>query len=298
MITVIGSINLDLIATTAALPKPGETVSGTHFQSAPGGKGANQALAAARSGASVRMVGAVGEDSFAGEAVTLLKDGGVDLSAVKTAGSTTGIALITVEASGENVIVVVPGANGEVAEQDVAKAGIAGGHLLLQHEIPLVTVKAALMAARKAGTTSILNIAPWNENAAELLPLADIVIANETEFDLAADKLSLAGDSREQRMKSFAETTGRIVVVTLGADGILVATPERQFSVPAYPIRPLDTVGAGDTFCGYLAAGLDSGLNLEHACRRAAVAASLACLKPGAQPAIPLAADVEKALAE
>ena len=293
MITVIGSINLDLIATTAALPKPGETVSGTHFQSAPGGKGANQALAAARSGSSVRMVGAVGEDSFAGDAVALLKDGGVDLSCVKTAGSTTGIALITVDASGENVIVVVPGANGEVLERDVIGAELSGGHLLLQHEIPLATVKAALIAARQAGTTSILNIAPWNEKAAELLPLADIVIANETEFDLAADRLELTGEDRPQRMKTFADTTGRIMVVTLGADGILVATPERQFSVPAYPIKPVDTVGAGDTFVGYLAAGLEAGLELEAAMKRAALAASLACLKPGAQPAIPMSDEVD-----
>ncbi|PYE87452.1 ribokinase [Phyllobacterium leguminum] len=289
MITVIGSINLDLIARTMHLPKPGETVSGSDFQSAPGGKGANQALAAARAGARVRMVGAIGNDAFGGESMALLDEGGVDLSLVRKAEVATGIALITVEASGENVIVVVPGANGTVSLGDVKAAGLSGGHLLLQHEIPLATVGAALKAARENGTISILNIAPWRDEAADLLPLADIVIANETEFDLAASRLKLEGADRESRMADFAAKTGRTVIVTLGADGLCAATPQEAFAMPAYPVKPVDTVGAGDTFCGYLAAGLDMGLALKAACRQAAIAASLACLKPGAQPAIPFA---------
>ncbi|GAB1580664.1 ribokinase [Phyllobacterium phragmitis] len=292
MITVIGSINLDLIARTAQLPKPGETVSGSDFQTAPGGKGANQALAAARAGGQVRMVGAIGDDAFAAEALALLNEGGVDLTLVRKTDMATGIALITVEASGENVIVVVPGANGTISQEDVTAAELSGGHLLLQHEIPLPLVKIALEAARASGTTSILNIAPWRDEAAELLPLADIIIANETEFDLAADRLKLDGTDRETRMADFAEKTGRTVIVTLGAEGLRVATPKARFAVPAYPVTPVDTVGAGDTFCGYLAAGLDTGLDLKDACRRAATAASLACLKPGAQPAIPFAAEL------
>lgn len=292
MITVIGSINLDLIARTVQLPKRGETVSGSDFQTAPGGKGANQALAAARAGGQVRMVGAIGNDAFAAEALALLDEGGVDLTLVRKTDMATGIALITVEASGENVIVVVPGANGTISQDDVTAAELSGGHLLLQHEIPLPLVKIALEAARASGTTSILNIAPWRDEAAELLPLADIIIANETEFDLAADRLKLDGTDRETRMADFAEKTGRTVIVTLGAEGLRVATPEARFTVPAYPVTPVDTVGAGDTFCGYLAAGLDAGLDLKDACRRAATAASLACLKPGAQPAIPFAAEL------
>ncbi|RCS24875.1 ribokinase [Phyllobacterium salinisoli] len=292
MITVIGSINLDLIAKTAQLPKPGETVSGSDFQSAPGGKGANQALAAARAGAEVRMVGAVGNDAFGKEALALLDEGGVDLALVRKADTATGIALITVEASGENVIVVVAGANGMVSQRDVEAAELSGGHLLLQHEIPLATVKTALGAARASGTTSILNIAPWRDEAAELLALADIVIANETEFDLAADKLELGGSDRDERMADFVEKTGRTVIVTLGAEGLRVATPRTRFTVAAYPVKPVDTTGAGDTFCGYLAAGLDMGLELKDACRRAATAASFACLKPGAQPAIPFSAEL------
>ncbi|MBE0693432.1 MAG: ribokinase, partial [Aquamicrobium sp.] len=149
MITVIGSINLDLIATVDRLPKPGETVPGSSFATAAGGKGANQALAAARAGAGVRMIGAVGADAFAGEALSLLEKGGVDLSGVARAGEPTGTALILVGGDGENMIAVVPGSNGTVGAAAVDTLRFAKGeHLLLQHEIPLATVDRALDAAR------------------------------------------------------------------------------------------------------------------------------------------------------
>lgn len=296
MIVVIGSINLDLIATVERLPRPGETVPGETFATAPGGKGANQALAARRAGAEVKMVGAVGNDAFAGEALALLRDGGVDLSKVRTTETATGIASILVEADGENIIAVVPGGNGEVNEDDVAASGItAGDYVLLQHEIPLGTVEAALTAARQTSAISLLNTAPFRKEAAGLLGKADYVIANETEFDLYAEALCLGGADREARMRDFAETTGRTVVVTLGAEGVVAATPTDFLRAEGLTIDPVDTVGAGDTFCGYLAAGLASGLNLADALRRAAVAGSLACLKPGAQPAIPFAKDVDAA---
>jgi ribokinase len=210
LITVFGSINLDLIATVDRLPKPGETVPGDGFSTAPGGKGANQALAAARAGADVRMIGGVGRDSFAGEALALLGEGGVDLGLVRESHAATGIALILVEKAGENVIAIVPGANGTVAAGDVAAAGIASGeHVMLQLEVPLAAVEAALDAAREAGATAILNTAPFRAEAGGLLAKADHVIANETEFDLYADALGLAGDGREQRMLDFVERTGR-----------------------------------------------------------------------------------------
>jgi len=298
MITVIGSINLDLIARVDRLPAPGETVPGQRFDTAPGGKGANQALAARRAGAGVRMVGAVGRDAFAGEATALLAAAGVDLALVDGADAATGVALILVGADGENMIAVVPGANGTVVREAVAAAGLAkGGMVLLQHEIPLATVEAALDAARMAGATSILNTAPFRAEAAPFVGKADYVIANETEFDLYADALSLAGGSREQRMRDFAGRTGRAMIVTLGADGVLAAAGDESFHVPAMKITPVDTVGAGDTFCGYLAQGLEAGLPLRDAIRRAGVAGSLACLKPGAQPSIPAAGEVAAALA-
>ncbi|WP_274630368.1 ribokinase [Arvimicrobium flavum] len=297
MITVVGSINLDLIAAMDRLPEPGETVLGNNFATAPGGKGANQALAAARAGAKVRMVGAVGRDSFAGEAVELLKAGGVDLGRVAEIEGATGIAVIFVGGDGENVIAVIPGANATVDAAAIRNLEFAPGeHILLQHEIPLAAVEAVLDSGRAAGSVTLLNTAPFRADAAPLLAKADYAVANETEFDLFADVLSLPGGSREERMRAYAATTGRAIIVTLGGDGVLAATPQEFLKVAAMKITPVDTVGAGDTFCGYLGAGLDSGLPLGEALRRAAAAGSLACLKPGAQPAIPLSAEVDAAL--
>jgi ribokinase len=296
-ITVVGSINLDLIATVERLPAPGETVTGGDFSTAPGGKGANQALAARRAGAQVRMIGAVGKDAFAGEALSLLEGGGVDLSHVGRMHAPTGTALILVDAKGENVIAVVPGANKSVLSGDLAAAGLKKGeYLLLQQEIPLETVEGALKAAQKAGAVSVLNTAPFRAQAAAFIGEADYIVANETEFDLYADALSLPGGDRTRRMAAFAERTGRTLIVTLGAEGVLAAAPGEAISIPALKVKPVDTVGAGDTFCGYLAASLASGLPLERALRRATAAASLACLKEGAQPSVPLAAEVDRAV--
>jgi ribokinase len=297
LIIVVGSINLDLIANVDRLPAPGETVRGSGFATAPGGKGANQALAAARAGAKVRMVGAVGKDNFANEALALLRDGKIDLSGVGETFASTGTALIMVADDGENVIAVVPGANDSVVTGDLSKAFMKKGDVvLLQQEIPLQTVDAALDAARAAGAVTVLNTAPFRAEAAAFLGKADYVVANETEFDLYGEALSLSGRDRPARMRDFAGTTGRTIVVTLGGDGVLAATPADLLMVPALNVTPVDTVGAGDTFCGYFAAGLSSGLPLDQALARAAAAGSLACLKPGAQPAIPLAKDVEAAL--
>ncbi|KQU79176.1 ribokinase [Mesorhizobium sp. Root102] len=299
MIIVIGSINLDLIANVDRLPSPGETVGGSAFTTAPGGKGANQALAAARAGASVRMVGAVGKDSFAAEALALLRDGKVDLSGVAETFASTGTALIMVDDDGENIIAVVPGANASVLPGDLAKAFLKKGDVaLLQHEIPLATIDAALDQARAAGAITVLNTAPFQGKAAGFLGKADYAVANETEFDLYGEALALSGRDRAARMRDFAAKTGRAIVVTLGGDGVMAATPSDFLTIPALKITPVDTVGAGDTFCGYFAAGLSSGLTLEQALVRAGAAGSLACLKPGAQPAIPLARDVDLALQE
>ena len=294
MITVIGSINLDLVANVERLPGPGETVPGTAFVTSPGGKGANQALAARRAGAMVRMIGAVGDDGFARAALDLLKRGGVDLDGVRRASAPTGTALILVAASGENMIAVVPGANDAVGPERAEEADMDQDDIvLLQHEIPLTTVEAALDAASRAGAVAILNTAPFRAEAAPFLAKAGLVVANETEFDLYAQALGLVGEDREARMREFSAQTGRTLIVTLGGEGVLAAEGGDLFHTPATPITPVDTVGAGDTFCGYLAAGLDAGLPLRAAIAQAARAASLACLKPGAQPSIPTADEVE-----
>ncbi len=297
MIVVIGSINLDLIATVDRLPVPGETVPGSAFATAPGGKGANQALAARRAGADVRMVGAVGRDSFASDALVLLDRAGVDLSGVARCDGPTGTALIMVDADGENIIAVVPGANASVTPQEVFGAGMrAGDHVLLQQEVPAEAVRAALAAARRAGAVSILNIAPFRGATVELADQADLVVANETEFDRYCGLQGVGGDGREARMRGFAEATSRTIVVTLGGEGAAAASGNIFLRVPALPVKPLDTVGAGDTFCGYLAAGLDAGMELDAALRLASAAGSLACTKAGAQPAIPSRGEVERAM--
>ncbi|QPC86193.1 ribokinase [Mesorhizobium sp. NBSH29] len=299
MIVVIGSINVDLVAQVKRLPSPGETVPGSSFETTPGGKGANQALSAARAGAATRMIGAVGKDAFAKEATALLVAGGVDLSGVHDSHAATGTALILVATSGENVIAVVPGANGTVLPGDLARIGPEKGDVVvLQLEIPMDTVSAALKAAREAGAISLLNIAPFRIDAASFWEDADYLIANETEFDLLAKAMKLAGRDRAARIKAYVEQTGRSIVVTLGGEGVVAASAEGIIEIPALPVEPVDTVGAGDTFCGYLAAGLSAGLSLEDALKRATAAGSLACLKSGAQCSIPLAAEVDAELAK
>lgn len=295
MIVVPGSINLDLIARVERLPAPGETVQGPAFVTAPGGKGANQALAARRAGADVAMIGAVGADPQAGEALVLLNGGGVDLSRVKTAeGVSTGVALIMVDdAEGENMIAVIAGANGTVLPADVAALRLGPGDVVLaQTEIPAETVSVAIERARAAGATSILNTAPFTADTPALAEKADIVVANETEFDLLTEALSLEGSGREDRMVAFVSKTGRTLVVTLGADGALAMTSEGRYRACAPKIEPVDTVGAGDTFCGYLAAGLAEGMAWPEALDLAVRAGAAACLRPGAQPAIPLRNEV------
>lgn len=297
MLNVIGSINLDLIISVARLPGPGETVAGSAFRTEPGGKGANQAVAAARAGAPVKMIGSIGRDGFADEAIGGLRESGVDLSGVQRIEGRTGIAQILVDLHGENNIAVfagtnehtVPGLLDDIAldEKDV---------VLLQHEIPLDTVARALDLANKNGALSILNTAPFKQEAVALLSKADIVVANETEFDLYASSLDLPGADREDRMRAFSLHTGKAIIVTLGGEGVRITSPSGSLHIPAIQITPVDTVGAGDTFCGYLGAGLHAGLSLEAAARQASVAASLACLKPGAQSAMPSLADVREKL--
>lgn len=299
MITVFGSINMDLVATTPRLPKPGETVAGTGFATAAGGKGANQALAARRAGAGVRMVGAVGRDEFAGPALDLLDKAGANLSAVARVDGPTGTALILVGGDGENMIAVVPAANGTVsaAQAESAVEGMQNGDILMvQQEVPAGSVEAALTSAKARGVRTVLNIAPLIAETEDLAALADIVIANETEFERLVGRDNLTAEEREQILLDMHGKTGQILIVTLGADGVIAAEGGTLHRTKGLKIVPVDTVGAGDTFCGYLAASLDAGLDFGDALRRAAVAGSLACLKAGAQPSIPVAADVMASL--
>jgi ribokinase len=300
MITVLGSINMDLTATTERLPNPGETVAGYSFATAAGGKGANQALAARRAGAEVRMVGAVGNDNFATDALALLNEAHANLAHVKTTNQPTGTAHILVAADGENVIVVVPGANAEVSVDDALAAVAAtpeGSMLVMQFEIPAASIEAALLAAKEQGVVTMINTAPVTPETSRLAKLADIVVANETEFELFAGEPDMIAETRFAALRRLHHKTGQTLIVTLGEDGVVAIRGGEIFTAPGLKVTPVDTVGAGDTFCGYLAAGLDQGLEFEKALARAAAAGSLACTKKGAQPAIPLAAEVDAAIA-
>jgi ribokinase len=297
MITVLGSINMDLIASVSRLPTPGETVTGDNFVTAPGGKGANQALAARRAGADVVMAGAVGEDEFAVPALTYLRYDGVDLNRVKSVIKATGVALIFVGADGENVIAIVAGANGTVTAED-AKSAVAnmkrGDTLMLQLEIPAAAIEAGLKAAREKGVTSVINTAPITADARRLAQLADVVIANESEFELFCGKKALSSGAREAEMLRINQETRQTLIVTLGADGVVAVRNGNLYRAKSLEVEPVDTVGAGDTFCGYLVAGLDRGLKFEAALQRATIAGSLACTKAGAQPSIPVDREVMK----
>jgi ribokinase len=290
-IAVVGSLNLDLVVRVPRLPGPGETVSGDEVFRNPGGKGANQAVAAARLGRGVAMVGCVGDDEAGRELLASLEADGVDRSRVRVVdGVPTGTAFITVGEGGENQIVVSPGANARLAPDDVATAGTAlaaAAVTLLQLEIPLETVVAA---ARAAGGTVVLNPAPVRALPADLLGEVDVLVPNRVEL------AQLAPGRVPATVEEAAELAGRLpvraVVVTLGADGALVVEHGRARHVPAVPVRPVDTTAAGDAFCGGLADALAAGATLEDAARRAVRVAAAACLRQGAQASLPTPADL------
>ncbi len=278
MITVVGSVNLDLVASGAPLPHPGETVTGARLARYPGGKGANQALAAARLGQSVRLIAAVGNDDMAEEALKLLRAGGVDLSATHFLnGETTGVALIAVSPEGENLIVVCPGANNALMPPDIDGEAIT--HMIGVLEVPVPTL---LAAARRATGFVALNLAPALPVPPELLAEADLLVVNETEAAVYGDSL---------------HAPGRYVAISLGADGAeLWKGGIRITSAKPPKVQVIDTVGAGDTFCAALTTALIEGLEDASALKFAVAAGAAACTRPGAQPGLPTRAEVEALL--
>ncbi len=296
MITVFGSINVDLVCRVRKAPMPGETVLGSDYALIPGGKGANQALAAVRAGAPVRMVGAVGDDDIGKVALTELGPAGVDLASVAERQGTTGVAIITVDDNGENTIVVSPGANAMVdAGYIPADSFAAGDTLLLQLEVPQAQVFAAARMARENGTRVILSVAPFAPFTPEALADIDIVIVNEHEAADFARHFGLPHDDPEATVTALAAELGRTLIATLGPEGAVAAGPEGLIRVPALAVTPVDTTGAGDTFAGVLAAYLDEGQGLRESMALAAIAGSLACTKHGAQPSFPMRAEIEAA---
>lgn len=305
MIVVFGSVNVDLVCKVAAIAKPGETVLAPGYEQLSGGKGANQAVAAARSGGRVRFVGAVGRDAFGnGEAETLANEG-IDVVSLARLDEPTGCAFISVASDGENAITVASGANrAVVASQLTGRWEPGSSVLVLQMELPFDETVAAARAGRDVGARVILNLAPVPQGVEaarlkDLLRSTDLLIVNEHELDEAAGILGLRPAEPEDTAKAVASATDLSVLATLGGAGALLVTRDETVERFAAPrIEPVDTTGAGDTLCGVLATGLDAGLELPEAIRRAVAAASLACLSFGARSAMPSAERIDAFLAE
>lgn len=302
---VIGSTNVDLFATVPRHPQPGETLLGRGGERAAGGKGANQALAAALQGAEVSFVGAVGEDDDAGLALSGLREAGVDLGSVWTvSGAPTGLAIITVSEVGENTIVVVPGANAHVGVEQATAAVAAMGQgdiLLMQAEVPRATLEAACRAARASGRRIVLNVAPWTALEHDVLTSADPLVLNEHEATLATEELGLSGhgpsgegssaqgEDPEGLARALRAAGTPSVVITLGAQGAITADAAATTRVPSPRVTAVDSTGAGDAFTGALAARLLQGDDLTTAVHHAVRVGAYAVQHSGAQPAYPRA---------
>jgi ribokinase len=280
MILVAGSANLDFVVQASHIPAPGETVLGRSFKTYPGGKGANQAVACARAaGAETHMLLALGEDAYALPLEASLREAGVQLHIMRSPGQATGTAFICVSDNGENAITVAPGANLALAPDDLpALQGFS--HLLMQLETPVATVVSYASAARRAGVQVILNAAPAQALPRGLLALVDVLVVNEGELAL----VSGCGGTVAQCLDALQLPT---VVVTLGARGCCARTGSTTLTQAAFAISPVDTTGAGDTFCGVLAAALGCGTALSGALRQANAAGALACTQAGAQSSVP-----------
>ena len=295
---VAGSINMDLVTRAERHPRAGETVSGSDFATYPGGKGANQAVASAKLGAYTVMLGKVGSDAFGDQLRGFLHGEGVKLDHVRSTGDApTGVALIVVAASGENSIVVVPGANGLLEPDDVDAAPIERGDVVLsQFEIPLATIAHLFTRCRTIGAATILNPAPAKPCPPALLALADVLILNETElaFFLDVDQIdSSSPEAVAAAARRLRAHPAQVIVATLGARGALAIAGERQLLVPGRPVTVIDTTGAGDSFTGAIATRLAAGWTLERALAYANVAASICVQRQGAGPSMPTAEEVD-----
>lgn len=279
MITVVGSINMDLVVGTERFPKQGETVLGNLYTTVPGGKGANQAVAAARLGHAVQMIGAVGSDAFGTQLLDGLEQEGIQIAAVKQTSGASGIANILLS-EGDNRIIVVPGANHELAELDIDahKAALKDSKVIvLQLELPIPVVEHTLAVAKELGVPTILNPAPASGFTQAMLEDASYLTPNETEAE------ELFGANWELELERYPNR----LVVTLGKNGARYFDGQQHITVEGFPTTAIDTTGAGDTFNGALAGALSEGMDFQQAVRFANAAASLSVEKFGAQGGMP-----------
>jgi ribokinase len=292
-IVVVGSLNMDLVARTRRLPQPGETIIGSGFSAFPGGKGANQSVAAARLGAAVKMIGRVGVDAFGDSLLRALATDNVDTSQVRRDSAVpTGIAMITVDASGQNTIVVTSGANAQVTPEDVSAAeGIfeSASALVVQLESPLETVTRAVEIAKKHRVRVILNPAPAQPLDAALLSRVDYLVPNRNELAQLSGR-----DSIREGVRRLQEIGVRGIVVTLGEEGALVVEGGRETHVGPHRVDVVDTTAAGDAFVGGFAVALSSGHSAVDAARWGNAAGALAATRAGAQPSLPCREEVAR----
>jgi ribokinase len=306
-VTVVGSLNMDISVTVPSLPGPGMTVLGSAAQFSPGGKGGNQAVAAARLGAEVRMVSCVGDDAFGQQLLANLQAEDVKTDNVRTIqGTPSGLAMIAVDRTAENLIIVAPGANHEVTSADVAAAqSTPTDVIVISAEIPVPVIRSAL--ARAQGALCILNLAPVPPEAAAILAdRPDWLVVNESEAaallnnsdpDQSPSALITTDPARvlqaaAQAAEALLTRGPRHAVVTAGAHGAAVAGPEGTHTIPGFKVHAVDTVGAGDTFVGALAVALAAGVPPREAVRAAAAAGAAAVTRPGAQTAMPRPPDI------
>ena len=303
-VLIVGSINMDLIVRCPRVPQRGETLQGTEFRTAPGGKGANQAVACARLGAHTSLVGRVGEDPFGNSLREGLAAEGVDTASVRTdAEAASGVALILLEEEGSNRIVIVGGANARLNDEDVARARALLRKcdlVLMQLEIPLPVVAAVAQAARELGVKTVLDAGAATRAAAEagLPALVDVLSPNETETEALTGMTVSTLEEAGAAAQALREMGAPEVVIKLGDRGALWVSSQGERYAPAFNVNPVDTTAAGDAFTACLAVDLAAGLPGEQALVRANAAGALACLKLGAQPSMPTAAEVEAFLRE
>jgi ribokinase len=299
-ILVVGSSNTDMIIRLERIPRPGETVLGGEFLTAAGGKGANQAVAAARAGAAVTFVARVGRDDLGDRALAGLRRDRIGVNrVVRDAAAPSGVALIFVGRDGANSIAVAAGANGRLTAGDVERAESAfasASVLLLQLEIPLVAVEAAVALAARAGVRVILNPAPAQRLPRKLLRQVDILTPNETEAEGLTGIRVQDDASAGRAVKALRQQGVGVVILTLGARGACVATGDTSTIVRGFKVKPVDTVAAGDVFNGALAVALAEGQLLPDAVRFAHAAAAISVTRPGAQPSAPTRAEINRFL--
>ncbi len=301
-VVVVGSVNVDLVVVADRLPQPGETVLGDDLVRHGGGKGANAAVAAARCGAEVRFVGAVGDDDHGRWSAGQLAAEGIDTAALSVVQRATGVALIVVNRGGENQIAVAGGANAAV-DAALVRSALAGldpasvGCVLASAEVPAAGLTEVGRWARRHGVFSVLNPAPMTAEIVALISEFDATTPNESELALLAEMSAVHSTSTIEVARSVARSSGTTLVVTVGARGSLVVSPSGEaIEVPALPVEVVDTTGAGDTLNGVFAAGLAGGLGAVAAARRATVAASLSVTGAGARGGMPSAAAIAAAL--